>query len=126
MANAGLDSVIAAYLGARADTRDRLTALLADDPHCVLGHCLDGYLRMLSSRQDAILRAREALNNAAKAVERAGQTRSEELHLAALTAWSNGDMRAAVNHWDRLLADDPCDILGIRVSQFVLSYLGES
>src|SRR5262249_9398975 len=50
----------------------------------------------------------------------------ESQHLAALAAWSNGDMRGAVTHWRAILAEHPRDIVAVKISQFVLSYLGES
>jgi tetratricopeptide (TPR) repeat protein len=111
------------YLGARADARDRVDALLAADPRMVLGHCLDGYLHLLSSTSSALGSARTAL---ARARGVGGATRREELHLAALGGWTEGDLEAAAGHWRTLLADYPRDLLAIRVSQFVLSYLGDS
>jgi tetratricopeptide (TPR) repeat protein len=120
-----LDDAIAAYVGARADTRERLAALLAADPGCVLGHCLDGYLHVLASRRDSLPDARAALARARDAHRDRGAER-EALHIAALDAWSRGDMRGAVAHWDALLAAFPRDLVALKVSQFVLSYLGES
>src|SRR2546422_6634416 len=120
-----LDETVAAYLGARADTRERLSVVLSNDPDCVLAGCLDGYLFMLASRRDAVREAREAVIRAKAQAQRESVTHREELHLAALEAWSGGDLRGAAGHWDALLADHPRDVLAIRVSQFVFSYLGE-
>jgi tetratricopeptide (TPR) repeat protein len=123
-----LDHAIDAHLGARADTRDRLAAVLATDPHCVLAHCLDGYLSMGASRGDGFQDARAALKRAEGAAARApsGVAPREARHIAALTDWTRGDMEGAARHWDALLAAHPRDIMALRVSQFVLSYLGES
>ena len=121
-----LDNAVVAYLGARADARERLRAVLASDPDCVMAHCLDGYLSMLASKTDCVREAREALARAKDAALRVRPTRREALHIAALDAWSQGELRDAVRHWDALLADYPRDVVAIRVSQFVLSYLGES
>jgi tetratricopeptide (TPR) repeat protein len=121
------DRTVDAYLGARVDTRDRLGALLDADPSCVLGHCLDGYLHMLSSKREGILRATDALARAELAAASGRNiTRRERSHLAALTAWSRGDLRGAAQRWDATLDDSPRDIVALKVSQFVLSYLGES
>jgi tetratricopeptide (TPR) repeat protein len=111
------------YLGARADARTRVEALLAADPRMVLGHCLDGYLHLLSSTRSALGSARGALGRA-RAV--GGMTSREELHVAALGRWTEGDLEAAAGHWATLLGEHPRDLLAIRVSQFVLSYLGDS
>lgn len=123
----GLDAAIDAYLGARSDARGRLDAVLADDPSCVLAHCMDGYFNLLSSKRAGFALAATALDNACRA---AGRTSAlaprERSHVAALDAWCNGDLRGAVHHWDAALDHAPLDIIALRVSQFVLSYLGES
>jgi tetratricopeptide (TPR) repeat protein len=121
-----LDHTIEGYLGARADTRERLDALLSADPDCVMGHCLDGYFCMLSSKRNSMKRATVAVAEGGTAAARVHPTRREQLHLAALGAWSQGDMRGAVEQWDAVLAENPRDIVALKVSQFVLSYLGES
>ena len=53
-----LDHAVMGYAGARRDTRDRLAAVLAADPTCVMAHHLDGYLHMLASKRDGIPQAR--------------------------------------------------------------------
>ena len=119
-----LDHAVTGYARARRDTRDRLAVVLEADPACVLAHCLDGYFHMLSSKRDALSLARQALTRA-RAV---GQplARREQLHVAALDAWSSGDMRDAASIWGMLLDEFPRDLIALKVSQFVLSYLGES
>jgi tetratricopeptide (TPR) repeat protein len=122
-----LDRTIDAYLGARVDTRDRLGALLDADPSCVMGHCLDGYLHMLSSRRAGFALATAALARAtAAASSAAGASQRERLHIDALSTWSRGNLRGAAHIWDAILAEYPRDIVALKVSQFVLSYLGES
>ena len=120
-----LDHAVTGYARARRDTRDRLNVVLESDPTCVMAHCLDGYFHMLSSKRDGMPRAREAL---ARAIAAAGTSaaRREQLHLAALDAWSRGDMRGAAATWDTILDAFPRDLIALKVSQFVLSYLGES
>jgi tetratricopeptide (TPR) repeat protein len=121
-----IDRVIESFLGARADTRERLAELLAADPDCALSHCLDGYLHMMASKRDQQALAVAALGRAQSVVARSREARRDHLHLAALEAWTRGEMREAAEHWDLLLTEFPRDLLGLRVSQFVLSYLGES
>jgi tetratricopeptide (TPR) repeat protein len=121
-----LDEAVTAYARARRTTRDRLADALAADPTCVLAHCLDGYLFMLSSKRVSLTRGREALGRASAAASRAQSGRREQLHVAALDAWSSGDMRGAAKVWDTILDVFPRDLIALKVSQFVLSYLGES
>src|SRR5256885_14493313 len=122
-AAAAYDRCVAAYLGARADTRELVDALVALDPRCVLGHCLDGYLHMLASKRSAVPLARAALVRALGAAPHV-MPRREALHVAALDAWSRGDMRRAADAWDELLGQLPRDVAALKVSQFALSYLG--
>ncbi|HWZ58653.1 MAG TPA: tetratricopeptide repeat protein [Gemmatimonadaceae bacterium] len=121
-----LDRAVDAHLGARADTRAKLATVLSTDPQCVLAHCLDGYLWMGASRREGFPTALAALARAQAAAARAPVTTREAGHMAALTAWTRGDMPGAAHQWDAILADHPRDVLALRVSQFVLSYLGES
>ena len=122
-----LDHAVTRYARARRDTRDRLTSVLESDPTCVMAHALDGYLYMLSSKRDGMVRARQALGRASSSSGgHAELPRREGLHVAALDAWSRGDMRGAARVWDTLLDEHPRDLVALKVSQFVLSYLGES
>jgi tetratricopeptide (TPR) repeat protein len=119
-----LDDAVTRYARARRDTRDRLTRVLESDPTCAIAHALDGYLHMLSSKRDGTARARQALGRVIGPA--AALPRRERLHVSALDAWSNGDMRGAAGIWDTLLDEHPRDLIALKVSQFVLSYLGES
>ncbi len=121
-----LDDAVVAYLGARADTRERVRSVLARDPLCVMAHCLDGYLSMLASKLEGVQDARQALSRAREAARRVQLTPREVLHVTALDAWSQGDLHGAARQWDEVLADYPRDVVAIRISQFVLSYLGAS
>jgi tetratricopeptide (TPR) repeat protein len=120
-----LDDAVTGYARARRDTRDRLAAVLESDPTCIMAHCLDGYFHMLSSKRAGMPRAREALAQATASTS-GSETRREQLHIAALDAWSRGDMRGAATIWDTVLDEFPRDLIALKVSQFVLSYLGES
>ena len=121
-----LDAAVASYLGARSDTRALLDSVLDDDPDFAFAHCFDGYLRMLSSRREGTEQARRALARARTAAFVNAPTRREMRHIEALDAWSRGDMRGAAAKWAAITVDDPLDLVAIKVSQFVLSYLGES
>jgi len=121
-----LDDAIEAYVGARIETRTRLDAVLAVDGDFTLAHCLDGYLRMLSSKREGREQARRAVARAREATFRQPSSPRESRHVDALCAWSRGDMRGAAAHWIAILREHPLDLLAIKVSQFVLSYLGES
>lgn len=119
------DNCVVAYMGARANTRALVDALLTNDPGCVLGHCLDGYLRLLAIKGSIVPLASDALSRARAALP-ANAPRRESLHVAALDAWTRGELREAVSRLDQLLDEFPRDPVALKVSQFLLSYLGDS
>lgn len=121
-----LDTAIDSYLGARSTTRALLDVVLDDDPDFAFAHCVDGYFRMLSSKREGQEQARQAVARAQSATAVQAPTAREAGHIEALDAWSRGDMRAAVAAWAQIVSDHPADLVAIKVSQFVLSYLGES
>lgn len=118
------DSAVSRYLGAREDTPDRVAALVADDPRCVLAWCLQGYLLLHAGKPECHARAREVHLRAARAAR--DITPRESLHLSALQAWIAGDFVGAVDRWEAILRDFPLDILALRLAQFMTSYLGRS
>jgi tetratricopeptide (TPR) repeat protein len=120
------DAAVGAYLGARANSRRRAQFAVEADPDFALAHCLDGYLAMLSSTRDGARQAEAALARGRDAARRRPTTAREARHLDALDAWVRGDLRAATERWSALLVEHPRDIVAIKVSQFILSYLGES
>lgn len=120
------DDAVHAYLGARAESRKRVQEVIGADPDFVLARVLDGYLAMLSSTGEGTRQAVEAVAQARRAAALRPITTREAAHVDALAAWAAGDMRGAVTRWNAIIAEHPRDILAIKVSQFVLSYLGES
>ena len=99
---AAFDHLIAGYLTQRADTPARLTALLEADPDFALAHCMQGYFAMLAFKQAsvaaAVASARTAQSRAADATAR------ERSHIAALTAWSEGELDRAIAFGSRSCA----------------------
>jgi len=120
------DDVVNAYLGARADTRQRLATLLDEDADFAFAHCMDGYLSMLTSTREGTRQATAALARARAAAARRAPTTRESRHIEALDAWVRGGMNDAAARWIAILEDHPRDLVAVKVSQFVLSYLGES
>jgi len=93
-AAAAFDHLITGYLTQRADTPARLAVLLEADPDFALAHCMKGYFAMLGFKQAtipaAVQLARTAQSLAADATPR------ERSHIAALTAWSEGELDRAI------------------------------
>lgn len=123
---AGFDDVMAGYLGFRADVGDRHKAALALDPECPLLLCARGYFTLLLSARRLVGRAREALAAAEAAVAAHGATPRETAHVAALTAWTSGDVETALRRWLAILAEHPRDVLALKLAQFWQFYLGDA
>lgn len=116
------DHLVTGYLTYRADTPARLSALLATDPDFVLAHCMQGYFAMLAFKQAvvpvAVQAARTAQSLAANATER------ERSHIAALTAWAEGELDTALGLWESILRSHPHDVVAFRLAHFVNFWLG--
>jgi tetratricopeptide (TPR) repeat protein len=121
-----LDAAVEAYLGARRDTLERASRLTDEDPDCVLGHCVAGYLQMHRCRPEAAAIAKESLAQATSLSERQPVSDREKLHIGALRAWVQGESVDALEQWEAILTESPRDILAIRLAQFMTSYLGNS
>ena len=97
-ATAAFDHLVTGYLTYRADTPDRLKAVLDADPGFALAHCMKGYFAMLAFKQSvvpvAVEQARIALSLAAEVTAR------ERSHIAALSAWADGELDRAIATWE--------------------------
>src|SRR5512143_2950957 len=121
-AAATYDHLVTGYLTQRADTPARLTALLEADPDFALAHCMQGYFAMLAFKQasaaTAVASARTAQSLAADATTR------ERSHIAALTAWAEGELDRAIALWESILRVHPHDAVAFRLAHFVNFWLG--
>ena len=122
---AGFDRTIGAYLGLRADTGDHLKTTLEADPGFVMAHVLRGYFMLLFASRRLLGRALSSLEAARDAAREAGCNRREELHIAALDAWSSGKQKRALALWDGILTEWPRDVLALKLSEYWNFYLGD-
>lgn len=121
-AAAAYDRLVAGYLRFRADTPARLDALLEADPGFALAHCMRGYFAMLAFKQAVVPVAVDAARTAQSLA--AGATPRERSHVAALTAWSAGELDRAIALWEAILRDHPHDVVAFRLAHFVNFWLG--
>ncbi len=121
-AAAAFDHLVTGYLTQRADTPTRLAALLAADPGFALAHCMQGYFAMLAFKQATIPIAVEAARTARSLA--ADATERERSHVAALTAWSEGELDRALFVWESILRRHPLDVVAFRLAHFVNFWLG--
>ena len=121
-AAAAFDHLVTGYLTFRADTPDRLTAVLEADPDAALAHCMQGYFAMLAFKQAVVPVAVQAARTAQSLA--AGATARERSHVAALTAWAGGELDRAIALWESILHAHPHDVVAFRLAHFVNFWLG--
>ena len=121
-AAAAFDHLIKGYLTYRADTPDRLAALLEADADFALAHCMKGYFAMLAFKQAAVPVALEEARTAQSLA--ADATQRERDHIAALAAWADGELDRAIATWESILRAHPHDAVAFRLAHFVNFWLG--
>jgi tetratricopeptide (TPR) repeat protein len=113
---------LSAFTGYDADVVARVQALQQADSNFALGHCLWGYVMMLSYSQAAVPVAAEAARTAAQYAP--GATAREQSHVRALGRWVAGDMDGALREWEAVLAVWPRDVLAVRLLHSNYFWLG--
>ena len=118
------DTTVRHYLEYRTDTLEHLGQVLAADPECVMGHCLNGYFCLLAGTVTTLDAARQSLDYAE--AHSTDLTQRECTHIAALRAWYIGDLFEACRLWDEILIDHPTDVLALRLQHFTTFWTGRS
>lgn len=116
------DHAVQGYLTYRADTAQRLAALLSTDPECAMAHLLKGYLSMATYDRGFVPRAQEALTEARRHLARA--TERERAHAEALSFWIDGEIERALAVWEGILTEHPRDVLTFRLHHYGLFWTG--
>jgi tetratricopeptide (TPR) repeat protein len=120
-----LDAALLSYAAFKADTGDRLKAALAADSSLVMGPVLRGYFLLLLEKRELVTRALDAANVADAAMTKFGATPRERRHLAALWLWGQRDLAGARTIITSILADEPRDLLALKLAQYLLFYAGD-
>jgi len=117
-----LDETLMSYLGLGRETGDLLKKTLSADPDMVMGHCLKGYFYLLMASKPLLERLPKVLA-AAEAAAGAASPR-EQAHVQALKHWAVGSEKAAAKVWEEILADNPHDVLALRLAHHAYFYMG--
>lgn len=120
------DATMDEYVHFGTDTGEHLKATLAADPEFTMAHVLRGYFMQLFCVAALTEKAAQSLAKARETASSRGIDAREQHHVDALGAWVEGNMRAAVRHWEAILLDHPLDMLAVKLSQFTHFYLGDS
>ena len=123
-ATAGLfDDTVNAYLAFSVDTGKHVKALLTAEPNMPMGNVLMGYFYQLMGVRKLVSRAQKSLATAQAHAHTV--TPRERLHMDALSAWVQDDLRGATAHWEAILLEHPRDVLAAKLAHFGHFYLGD-
>lgn len=121
------DHAVQGYLTYRADLPKRIEALVATAPDMAMVHVMRGYMTMLAFKQAVLPAARAARAAAEHAAGENGHrvTARERMHLAALSAWVDGNVTRTLAVWEEIMAAYPRDVLAFRLHHFTAFWNGE-
>ncbi|MFF4696122.1 tetratricopeptide repeat protein [Streptomyces chattanoogensis] len=88
-------------------------AVLASSPRSVMGQVLAAYLGVLATEEKDAAAARDAFDRFRSGLDEGVPTRRERMHLAAATAWLDGDLRGAGRILGELSIAYPHDALAL-------------
>src|SRR5580658_6416153 len=119
---AAFDRAIADYYGLTGDPVGILRQALAHDPDFALGGAAIAALYMIGGFRGDHPEAVHALGAAEAAI--GGASERERRHIAAATAWAEGETSQAILGWEAILVDHPTDALALRLVQDAHYFLG--
>src|SRR5271168_605500 len=121
---AAFDRAIADYYGLTGDPVGILKQALARNPGFALGGVAIAALYMIGGFRGDHPEVVKALGGAEPAIRRASER--ERRHLAAASAWAEGETSRAILGWEAILVDHPTDALALRLAQDAYYFLGRS
>ena len=107
------DRAVEHYLKYHTDTMSLVGSAIAEDRQFVMAHVLKGYLLLSAANPAHAPQIAAAV--AAASANAAAITPRERHHLAALTAWADGNLNQSFALWQQILRDAPTDLLAFRI-----------
>ncbi len=107
----------------RGDPVETIEGALSEDPDFVLGHIFRTELHITLWEKSAVSEVVSGLDRL-KALESTANER-ERGHIAAIAAWAAGDWDGMRTRLDRLLADEPRDVLALQVGHLADFFHGD-
>jgi tetratricopeptide (TPR) repeat protein len=106
----------------RGNAAAEIDRILADDPQCIVGHCL----RIALAVSGDSIAARSAVAASISAIEAAcpDPNSSARRHAAGARAWLDGDQSLALEHFGAIVIDRPRNILALFVAHALDFRLG--
>ncbi len=120
----GFEQALGLLNGYFADPLARIDAVLAEAPDMPMALALKGGLFLTSTEAGANGPLGEVIAAGEAIADR--MTGRERGHFAALAAWHRGDFATAGDHYARVLADHPRDLLALQIAHQVDFFQGRS
>jgi tetratricopeptide (TPR) repeat protein len=120
------DDAISSWLGFRSDAGDHLKRALQADPDFLMGHVVRGCFMKLFAVRALDERINAEITAARKSALEGGATQRERDHIAALTAWHKDDWQGALELWEKILLENPLDVLALKLVNRTYFYLGDT
>jgi tetratricopeptide (TPR) repeat protein len=121
---AGFEEALTLFNGYFADPFARIEEVLAEAPDVPMALALKGGLLLCSTEAGMNAALGEVIAKADSLAHR--MNARERGHVAALAAWHRGAFSAAGDHYARVLADHPRDLLALQLAHQVDFFLGRS
>lgn len=119
------NNVILGVLSHGQATGDHLTLLLKLEPGFAMGHAMKGLSCLMLGRRELVAVAKQASDDAARALALGGATERERLWCAALTDWLGGKPSLSVSRMEAALKLNPADTISMKLSHGIRFMLGD-
>ena len=117
------DATVNEFLAAGRDAAVLLKHVNEADPDMIMGQCVRGYFMRLPQQAHLLQGSHDAYERA-KALAPAANAR-ERMHVAALGAWVDGNIRKTKAIWEQIVTEYPHDILALRIAHTMHFFLGD-
>src|SRR5215467_10018658 len=108
----GYESALRAFNTYRGDPVAIIDQTLQDDPGFVMGHVLRAHVHVTMWEKSVVPAIETSLGRLRELDNRSNER--ERAHVRALRRWASGDWRGYKDDLDRLLAEQPRDLLALQ------------
>lgn len=119
-----LDQAVADYMDYRMSASAAIKSAIEIDPNFILAHCFRGYLLLMVEVKALVPKVRQIVDDVTPCLSTVSVR--EQLHVAALGAWSDGDLLLACRYWEQIVTEHPLDLFALKLHHTISFYVGRS
>jgi tetratricopeptide (TPR) repeat protein len=119
-----IDAAVTGYLDYSVGASASLKKALDEDPGFALAQCFRAYFMMMLEMRSVLPKVKQTIDDLKQRLS--SLTRREQLHVAALEAWADGDIIKACAAWEVIITEHPRDILAMKLHHTLSFYMGQS